>query len=89
MTDSNLFGATPWLNRYFLEKELLMNRYVTDDWLPGGIQVAIIRTLWWRYQYECCNGDYASLPTCCSKSQFHETCDGRVQPLEDVLLGYS
>lgn len=55
MSNSVFFGSSPWLNRDFPHNDLLVNRYVTDEWLPGGVPVSILRLWCWCFQFACRN----------------------------------
>lgn len=41
--DANLLCAEPWFSTDFLDNDLLMNRYVTKDWLLGDVPVGVVR----------------------------------------------
>lgn len=55
--DPILFGAGPWFDRELLGNELLINRYVVDGWLPGGVPVSVLQHWCWRHQFACRDTD--------------------------------
>lgn len=55
--ESHLYGSAPWFDRDMLGNDLLINRYVTDGWLPGGVPVGVITSWCWRNQFACRDAD--------------------------------
>lgn len=55
--EAELFGAVPCFDRDILVTDLLIDRYVSDGWLPGPVPVELISTWCWRFQFACRDAD--------------------------------
>lgn len=53
-----LFGGGPWFNRDQICKVLLLNDYMSDYWLPGGVPVGVLQSAFWRDHLACRCGDW-------------------------------
>lgn len=84
-TDQDFFGSAPWLGRDQLDNDILIKRYATDGWFPGGVPIGVKQFWCWRNQFSCSNADLViteRTPRTVARGRFARRVVGRLNRLK-------